>query len=349
MSLTEDQATPETGIEGATPADTPAADEGVKTSLTDAVLAALDEPEGSPTSTDEPGTDAAKAKPDTPGDAETAEDSDEEDDKSALSEEEMAQLSAKTRTRIEDLLTQRRSLNTELRTIREENERLKPEVEQYRNIQNFMRTNAISPQDAGQALSLAGLINTNPIEAFKRIQPIYAQLARVAGAALPADLAEDVRLGKITQARAYELSQARAAGTVTQQQAERRARQDRERQEAEEQQRESERHAEHSQKMARLGDQLAAERAQADPDWKLKEPLVVDALEIDLVRNGMPKDDKDLRARFNAAVKQVEGKISGFQPKPRPLNGHQQSSSSPGTPNQPAPKTVQEAVLRALE
>lgn len=127
------------------------------------------------------------------------------------------------------------------------------------------------------------------------------------------------------------------------------ARQDRERQEREDRQRQDDERVQHSRSMARIGDQLAAEKAQTDPDWKLKEPLVVDALEVDLVRNGMPKDEKDLRARFSAAVKAVETKISGFTPKPRPMNGHQQSSSSPGAKSQPAPKSVQEAVLRALD
>lgn len=351
MSLTEDQADPQdTGGEGVTPADTPAADHGAEKSLTDAVLAALDEPEGSPTSTEQPGTDAAKAEASTSDDADKADESDSEGspDKTELTDEEMSQLNARTRTRIEDLLTQRREMGEELRTVKASVDEMRPAAENYGKIQQFLRDNDLTPQDAGQALSLAGLMVTNPAEAFRRLQPIYAQLAQIAGATLPSDLAEDVRLGRITQERALELSQSRAAAAQGQKSAARTAQRDQARQSEEAREREVESRKQHAAAMSKVGDTLAAEKAQTDPDWKLKEPLMVDALEADIARSGFPKDEADLRERFKRVYDAVTKQVSSFRPAPRATNGRPQSSSSPGTRADP-PKTMQDAVLRALE
>ena len=351
MSLTEGQATPvETGTEGAPTTDTPAVSTGAEKSLTDAVLAALDEPEVSPTSTEQPGTEAAEAAASTSDTADKNDGSDSgEADKTALSEEEMSQLNAKTRTRIDDLLSQRRGLHEELRTVRAEVDQIKPAAESYGKIQKFLRDNDLAPQDAGQALSLAGLIRNNPTEAFRRLQPIYAELAKITGAALSADLAEDVRLGRITQAKALELSQARAAAQEGQQQARRRDQREQERQATETRQREVEAHQTHVASMAKVGDTLSAEMAQTDPDWKLKEPLMEDALASDIVRNGFPKDEADLRKRFKDVYGKVSKQVSSFRPAPRPMQKSPQSSSSPGMTRADPPKNVQEAVLRALE
>lgn len=350
MSLTEDQAaSAEAEQEGVSPADTPAADSGEEKSFTDAVLSALDKPEESPASTDEPGAEAAEAG-DTPPETSTQDDSETEepDDKSALSEEEMSQLNSKTRARIDDLLSQRRGLSEDLRTAKAEIDTMKPAVENYGKIQSFLRDNDLSPADAGQALNLAGLIRNDPMEAFRQLQPIYAQLAQMAGAVLPNDLAEDVRLGRITQERALELSRARATTQVGQQRDQRNAQREQQRTEREaEQQRIDDQHR-HASEIARIGDKLSAEKAQTDPDWKLKEPLVADALAADVVQNGFPKDEADLRARFKKAYDRISSHVSSIQPRPRPINGQPQSTSSPGQ-QAPAPKTMQEAVLRALD
>lgn len=345
MSLTEDTSTTSTEPveQGATAADSPAADSGELT-LVDAVMNALDGKEDSPSS-DEPGADAVKAEADAPADAGKSDTSDETEDPSALSDEEMAKLNSRTRDRISDLLTQRRTLSDELRTSKEDAERNRPAVENYEKIQSFMRDNDLSPRDAGEALNLAALIRSNPDEAFRRLQPVYMQLAQIAGAILPNDLAEDVRLGRITQERARELSTARAADAVHRQQADRQQA----RQQEQSQRQAADNQARHAQDMARAGDDLAAEKAKSDPDWKLKEPLMVTALHADIARNGMPKSAADLRTRFDAAYKDVTRQVAAFRPAPKATQRVSQSASSAAHTSAPPPKSVQEAVLRALE
>ena len=237
-----------------------------------------------------------------------------EGEDSEITEEEMARLNAKTRGRITSLLDQRRTLHTEKQSLQTELDQLRPDADEYRKVASFMEKNDLSPQDAGQALQLAALIQTNPREAFRALQPIYSRLAQMTGAVLPTDLAEDMRLGRITQERAYELAASRAATALGQQQTQRLT----ERQQA--QQAETERAAAEQQQarqlqsFARTGDALAAEKAQTDPDWKLKEPFVVEALKADLSQNGMPKDEAELRSRFGTVVKSVEARLASFRP-----------------------------------
>lgn len=347
MSLTEDTSTTSVDSidQGVTAADTPAAENSGEMTLVDAVMNALDGTEDSPTP-DEPGAKADKTDEDAPGDASKDDTSDEEpEDPSALSDEEMAKLPARTQARISTLLDQRRALSSELKASKEEFERAKPAIENYGKIQSFMREHDLSPRDAGEAMTLAGLIQTNPVEAFKRLQPVYMQLAQIAGAVLPNDLAEDVRLGRITQERARELSAARAADAVHKQQAGRHQAKEQE----DTQRRETEQHQEHVRTMARAGDDLSAEKAKSDPDWKLKEPLMVTALQADLARNGMPKSAADLRQRFDAAYKEVTKQVSAFRPAPKATQRAAPSASSAAQSTAAPPKSVQEAVLRALD
>lgn len=352
MSLTED-GLPAEAVSGETTAATPPATSGDSSAVTPAadtgVIGIVDKVldtmrESSPDS--EPGKGPAgdtaevadPAKPEQPV----------KDDDSEITEEEMARLNAKTRNRITSLLDQRRTLHTENQTLKTETDQLRPDADEYRKITAFMKANDVSPNDAGQALQLAALISTNPQEAFRAIQPIYTRLAQMTGAVLPNDLAEDMRLGRITQERAYELAAARAATALGQQQNTRLSQRQQEQQDAAQREAAERTHAQQVQAFARTGDALAAEKAQTDPDWKLKEPFVVEALKLDLSQNGMPKDEAELRARFGTVVKGVEARLAQFRPATNPVQAPVRAGTSSSAPNATPPKSMQEAIFRAM-
>ena len=321
-------------------ADSSPADSGEQ-GFTDAVLSALEKPEVAPASKDSPGDDAEekaeKPAADKEGDAG-------DPDPDELSEKEMAALSERTRNRISTLLNERKDVSEKAKGLEQEIEKLRPEAESYRKVTEFMRENSLTAQDAGQALHLAGLINSNPAEAFEALKPIMAKLAEQAGAVMPQDLAEDVRLGRITQTHARELAQARAQNVLSKRQAS--AESERRAQEAKD--RESSEKARHVQTLMAAADQMATDRMQSDPDWKIKEPLVVDKLQIDLSKNGMPKSQDELRQRFDAVVKDVTAYLLKVAPRDRPALKPTESVSSPNRAKTP-PKDATEAVLRALE
>ena len=350
MSQTETISTGNTVVgQGVTPADPPAveqddiaatstADEGEK-SVRDAVLSALDDSEDPP-SEDEPGSNADKAD-----DAETEKkdaEPDAEDDE--FTEAEKAKLNSKTRERIQKLLDQRHETRQQAETLKSEIEQLRPEAEGHRKIQAYLRENSISAEQAGQALFLAGLMQSDPEAAYRQLEPVLRDLASRVGVSLPEDLMNDVRQGNITQDRAAELAKARAQAT----EAERRQSALAERTKAEAAAREAEQRSEHVGRMAKLGDALAAEKAQADPDWNAKQSFVADRLRRDIQENGLPKDEKDLRTRFAKAVGDVTLEFQKIVPgKPKPIRPVASTGSSAEV--QTPPKSAREAVLRALD
>ena len=96
-------------------------------------------------------------------------------------------------------------------------------------------------------------------------------------------------------------------------------------------------------------DQWAKTKATSDPDWKLKQPLVAEQLELEIRRlgpTGFPQTGADSIALVEKSLLAVENRMKSFAPKPqqiRPITG--QAASSRSTP---APKDAVEAARFAL-
>jgi hypothetical protein len=81
----------------------------------------------------------------------------------------------------------------ELRAKMEEYERdWKPLVTQQKGIVDYCTENGISPEQFQQTLEVMALMNTNPREALKRIQPVIDNLKQFDETALPPDLEKRV-------------------------------------------------------------------------------------------------------------------------------------------------------------
>jgi len=328
--------------------DSPTVETGAASGV-DAVLKALEtKAEVSPPSPEQPDAEAGEPAEGESEQTETTEDQTEPGETNEdLSEADLARLNKKTQARIQDLVGKSREATARVDELQAELDRVKPDIEGYRQITTWMRENDLSSQDAAQAMTLAGLIQKDPTEAYRRLYPIVADLAKQAGYVLDPDLADDVKLGRITKTHAQEIARTRAQANLSQRQAE--AAQRREEaaraQAAEEQQRT--RFAEHVQSISRLGDELTAEHAKRDPDWKLKEPLVLKEFALSVARDGVPKDAQDLNTRFKAAVDEATRYIRGITPAKPKANNPPMSASSPAQ-KLPPPKDGTEAVLRAL-
>src|SRR6185295_1076333 len=105
----------------------------------------------------------------------------------------------------------------------------KVDAVRYQNVQNFIDSNGLAPEEAAELLTIGGLMKVNPVEAWKRIEPAVRKLLVAAGEVLPDDLRALIQQQKMTPEAALEVSRARAATqSVTvqrsfdQQQAERR-------------------------------------------------------------------------------------------------------------------------------
>lgn len=311
---------------------TPSTPEGVeKPSFIDAVEAAL-KPTGkevSPTSgegEEQPKPDAKASEAGAEGDKAEAE----------LTEDEIKSYPPNSQRRIRQLVAQRDD-------EKEQAARLKPRAENWDRVAAYMRDNSIQPGEFDNALAITSLINSGDYtKALEVLTPIYRELAARAGEILPNDLAEEVRLGRISEQHARELNRNRARAVS----AEQRETRTRERQAYEQ---ETGRVQVVVDTAVRAVDDWAKAKAGSDPDWSVKQEDVADQVKLELDRlgkAGFPQTKEAAIQIAEAALKKVEERIKRYRPKPevkRAPNGTYASTTA-----KKKPATYMEAFEQAL-
>ncbi len=317
--------------EKATPAESSPADKGeTKGDMLSAVKAALEPQEKAPDSDeqgskDEPKTEAAKE-----GEAE----GDGSDD---LTEEELARLRPKTRTRINNLLKERAERDEKIAA-------LEPKAGQYDQIVGFVEKAGLTKDEVNQGFDVMNDLKNDPHKAYDRLRPIMDQLEQIVGVRLPEDLLRGVQLGQITEAHARELASARSRSTVTQQQLERRDQRDTERQQ-------QEAHTGRVNETATAVTEWETSKSKSDPDWKLKQPRISEIIELEIGRRRQ-QDPKYFPTKAEAlkfasdALTRVENDFKQLAPRRKEIRpGHVDSAATQSTAK---PKTALEAARLAL-
>lgn len=92
----------------------------------------------------------------------------------------------------------------------QQRDEFKLDATRYRNIENFLETNHLNGEEAGEALTIAGLIKSNPVAAWERLKPTVQELLQAAGEVLPDDLRQMVDAGHMSREAAFEVSRSRA-------------------------------------------------------------------------------------------------------------------------------------------
>lgn len=306
---------------------------GVETpSLLESVEAALSPgEEGSPTS--ETGKEKAEQ-------AQGGKDKSEEDQElPELTEDEIKSHTPNAQRRIRQLVSERDDWQGQV-------DRLKPRAEQWDRVASYMRQHDIQPSHVDNALEITRRINAGQwSEAMEVLAPIYREVAARAGAILPDDLAEEVRLGHITEQRARELAKAQAASKAA---GERETRMtEKQREEAE-----SAKHQQIIDTAVGAVDKWAKSKAGSDPDWHLKHEDVQEEVDHILRKRmekgveGFPQTADDAVAIAEQALKNVEDRIKRYRPPPKEHRTPTGQFASPHAKVQP--KSLMEAVDAAL-
>ena len=293
--------------------------------MLDAVKAAL-APKGSADSP-EPVTQELKTDPKAGPEAKPEDVSDE------LTEDEQKQLSRKAQRRFRELSVGNKELGEKLKE-------LEPKAKEFDRTNDLMVRNELSTTEVDNGFEIMALIKTQPEKALERLAPIVKSLLKATGhAELPDDLAEEVKLGAITEARARELSQTRAQATRLQGQNEanetKRAAEEKERQET-------------AIRNTAISSAEAwnSEKAGSDPDWHLKQGRLTELVKLHVLETGkFPQSDKEARALFDEKLKIVETDLKRFIPKKAAIKPVAGDASSRSTP---APKTLLEAMQGAV-
>lgn len=325
---------PETTTDVQSPAESSTAEvKDDKGDMLSAVKAAL-EPKAEKTSdSDEPGSETGK-EPTADAEKEGAKEGTDPED---LTEDELAHLRPKTRKRIDNLLRDRAERDRKIAEI-------EPKAEQFEKITGFVQEAGLSKDEVNDGFAVMRDLKREPYKAYQRLKPIMAELANMFGEGeLPQDLHQDVQTGRITEQRARELVNARSQSTLASTQVAETARQEQERRAREAQE-------------SNVNDVAAAvtewerSKGKTDPSWKLKQPRVMEIVEIEIARrqrtnpNYFPTKDEALKFSTDALAK-VETELKAFAPRPRAINPVTDAGS---TRSVPKPANPVEAAKQAL-
>lgn len=228
-----------------------------------------------------------------------------------------------------------RDLVKEKNTYKAQVAEYEADAKQYREIQRFMQTNNLTPEEVAQSLDLlAKMKSGDPAEAYELMLQRTQALAVAAGKQLPPDLEEKVEQGYIDRETAQDLHRQRVdaerRAELAQSQLERRSVQD-----------------QRSQVAAMANAVAAWEQATkaTDPDFDLKAELVKDRVRAHVASNGMPKSAEEaLKLSKDAydAVTQTLLRVRGDRTPMRPAVGGKTNGSVA-----PEPKNLLDVIRRA--
>lgn len=296
---------------------------GEKGNILDAVKAALKPKEKAPASEE---TDSKPAeKPDAAKEGEG-------DKTGELTPEEESQLKPRTKKRIDTLLADRAERD---KTITE----LQPKAQQFDKLVEWVREADLSSEEVNQTFDIArNLKHGNFRAAFDAIAPIYRNLQAALGEVLPDDLQQRVARGEIDEATARRLATAETEKVIAERRLQRTT-------EVSRQQREQQATESYVNSVKTAVTEWESSKSKADPDWKLKQGLVTQAIELAIHRQGYPKTTADAVKIADAALAEVNKTFAQMAPRKKEVQAVTDVASSRSTA---VPKTMLEAAKAGL-
>lgn len=255
------------------------------------------------------------------------------DDSDEPSDEELKTMKVKTRKRFEKLQNTTRELKEQLQGAEQE-------ASHYRQFTSYLESNRITQDEANELFEIGALMKNDPNKALQLIAPHYNRLLQATGNVLPPELVEQVQNGYITKEAAFEISRSRASGQMTQSIAQEQTQH--QAQQAARQQQEQ---------VGSVQSAMAAwenKWSTSDPDYKQKKDLVLEQVELSLVRaqraGTSPKTVEDAIRLANEAKAKVEKQFKQANQKKsiKSVDGGGSNSSLP------APKTTFDVMNRVL-
>ena len=177
------------------------------------------------------------------------------------------------------------------------------DAQRYRNVETFIGEQGLSGDEAAEMLVIAGLIKTNPVEAWKRMLPTVQQVAIAAGEVLPEDLRQRVQAGEVSREVAMDLSRQRAANqSLT-------ARQEWERNNSQQRQ-----VVELQQQIGSTVTSWESERRARDPNFEAKLPAIEREVAWLQSKEGKPRDPQGVRDQLQRAYTEVSANFAAPTP-----------------------------------
>jgi hypothetical protein len=260
------------------------------------------------------------------------------EDEDGLPADESKTLHPKTKERFGKLTSELKAAKTKL-------EELEPKAQKFGKIETFISNAGLSPQDVGGALQVAALLRSDPRAARERLQPIMAELDRMLGETLPAELQARVDQGLLTTEDAKALNRASADANLA-------------RRQATELTQRQQQEAQSRQQQTAIDSTLNAittwekQKAASDPDWHQKQPEISELVELaierktrELQRPYWPTPEEAVKLSEDALAK-VGERYKRFVPKPKAIDPPVNAGASPRSTA--APKNTMDIIRRTV-
>lgn len=215
----------------------------------------------------------------------------------------------------------------------------KVDAERYQSVQTFMDQNGLAAQEVADGLIIMGLIKQDPLEAWKRLQPVVQNLLVACGEILPEDLLGRVQRGELSQETALELNRERAKTqnlhaqrSFHEQQAEKRA------------------STERSETLRNTAISWAEDRQAKDPNFEAKFIPIQKELAFIQSREGKPTTPEGVLDQLKRAYDAVILPVASANQQARPMNvrNTRPSVGSVSGNANPAPQSTLDIVDQVL-
>jgi hypothetical protein len=252
-------------------------------------------------------------------------------------------------TPAEEKLLPRRTAKTierfrsQITDFKQQIQSLQPKVQGFDRLVNFVKAANLTPGDLDTGLELVALCRNDPVKAYQQLIPLVIELQRITGHQLPDDLQQEVAGGKITEARAREISVLRAQEAIGQT----RTKEQTARIQAQQRQEAVQRHVS---TVATTATDWERTKQKADPDWHLKSDRVAELVKLELYEkqrqnNQWFPSQKEAVEMSERALERVNKELKRFGPRPRAISPVTGSASQTARPK---PKSLLDVINNTL-
>ncbi|MEP3248046.1 MAG: hypothetical protein ABJN40_05995 [Sneathiella sp.] len=205
-------------------------------------------------------------------------------------------------------------------------------------LKNYMTNAGLSSQEVNVGFEVMRDIKSNPARALKTLMPYINQLEQITGVTLSPDIQERVNEGYLDEGSAKELARLRSQAqlaTAASEQAVAHARQ----------LQDSQQRATHADNVSSAVSDWEGKWSESDPDYKLKQPKVMEKIELQLLKNGPPQTREEAVQMVEDCRRVVDAELALFRPPKNTVRNITGGSSPKSTPE---PTSLLEAMQQGL-
>jgi len=219
-----------------------------------------------------------------------------------------------------------------------ERDSFKQSHQELMGLKSYMTEAGLSIDEVNTGFEIMKNIKENPQAAYEALMPYIEQMETSTGRRLSADIQERVDEGYLDEESAREMSQLRSREQLATEASQRAAAQAQQIQQQQQVQ-------QHATNVSGAVSEWETQWSSSDPDYKLKQPKVMEKIELYLLKNGAPSSREHAVQIAEECRKSVNNELLQFRPRKGSVSPITGGSSPKSTPE---PKSLIEAMQQGL-